>query len=242
MYQKKGYEAIGISDHRIYFNMKIEGLIHGCEYNCYLNDDTVFHLLAIDAGHNKIPHGDQRYQKLFFTDIKQVQQLIDELKSLGNMVFIAHPKNPLISLEYLSILQGYDGIELFNTKANSDATDYFHELLLHRNILGIAVDDCHDDESLFYKNYIVLEDDKEIASCLKFGYFYSSNGAEINEIRFDEHTIEVDAKGEIEIFTYNEKGFKAVIAAKQIDVVDETAFRVVCTSKAGIAYSNKIVI
>lgn len=222
--------------------------MNGCEYNCYLDLDKRyhFHLLTLDDGHSDIKDDDISYKSLFYTELSQVQALIDLLKSRGNMVFIAHPKNLLIPLDLLERLKNYDGIEVYNTKANSDASDYYEALLKNRKIKCLAVDDVHKDEVdgrfMLFGGYIVVEDGMTPLEAIKSGAYYSSTGVQINKIQLDNKCVRVDSSSETEIHLYHPKGVQ-VIKGKEVNLSDDIeAFRVICYKEDKKAWSNLILI
>ncbi len=213
LYKREHYSFIGITDHRVYYNQThlLEDfvILNGCEYNCYLDlegyERIHFHLLSlqdqtIEATY--IGHDDNTYKSLFYTQLCQVQQLIDEIKSFGNIVIIAHPKNNLIPLEIMAELLHYDGIEVYNAKAKSDASDYFEKLIITHNLVLTAVDDTHqliDENGLYqnFKGFIILENQDisnlNVIKAIKDKKFYASTGAVINKIMVDENNIMIDA-------------------------------------------------
>lgn len=163
---------------------------------------------------NRIKHDDNQYKSLFYTSLAQVQSFIDELKEKGNLVIIAHPKNPLIPLDFLLELQRYDGIEVFNGKSNQDATDYSLELFnINKTMRFTAVDDSHayrnsQDEVEFFRGFIVVEDgcqDRDaIFKAIKGKRFYASTGPKINRIEISEAQLVMDCDTNlmVEFFVY----------------------------------------
>ena len=248
MYRSKGYSFLAITDHRLYFKKKDDFLLNGCEYNCYLDLDSRyhFHLLTLDKGDSSIIHDDNSYKSLFFTKIEEVQKLIDELKSLGNIVFIAHPKQILIPLSLLSMLKRYDGIEVYNSKVDSDASDYLDALLLERELYCLAVDDSHflevNGESLFFRGFIIIEDDLTPLEALKSGRYYSSTGVFIEEITIKDKQLVIETEAEVDVYMYNLDKEKTVFHSKELEIqADTVCIRFVCENKEGKkAWTNLI--
>lgn len=235
LYKEKAYAFLAITDHRIYFDE--EGvtrnliLLNGCEYNCYLDHEAYderihFHLLTLKDPElevsNRIEHEDNSYKSLFYTKLDEVQALIDELKSRGNLVIIAHPKKPFIPIELLKTLQNYDGIEVYNAKSEQDASDYRLELYqMRKTLLFTSVDDSHaflNDQGAceYFKGYIVVEDgakDKnEIVKAIKTKRFYASNGPEIYSLAVDENqlTLQCSEVSKIELTLFSKDQFETV--------------------------------
>ncbi|MBF4694368.1 PHP domain-containing protein [Fusibacter ferrireducens] len=235
LYKAKTYAFLAITDHRIYFDE--EGvsrdliLLNGCEYNCYLDHEAYderihFHLLTLKDPEqdvsNRIEHDDNSYKSLFYTKLDEVQDLIDELRSRGNLVIIAHPKNPFIPIELLKALRNYDGIEVYNAKSGQDASDYLFELYqMRKTLLFTSVDDSHallDDQGAceYFKGYIVVEDsatDKnKIVKAIKSKRFYASNGPEIYSLAVDENqlTLQCSAVSKIELTVFSEEQFETI--------------------------------
>lgn len=246
LYFDKGYLFIAITDHRIYYKQD-DGRLNGCEYNCYLDLDKRyhFHLLTLDKGQSTLEHDDNTYKSLFYTNLSQVQALIDELKAKGNMVFIAHPKNIKIPFHMMKALKNYDGIEVYNSKAQSDASDYYEALLLDRDIKCLAVDDSHqytmDDQLMFFKGYIVIEDDLDPLEALKAGAYYSSTGVQIEAITCENRRLQVKTTADVEVYMYTSDRVCSICQTSQIHLPDQvTAFRLVCYEGDKKAWTNLI--
>jgi len=246
LYKKNGYHFIAITDHRIYYKKDDEHL-DGCEYNCYLDLDERyhFHLLTLNNGQTSIEDNDNTYKSLFYTKLEEVQDFINLLKSKGNMVFIAHPKNILIPLEMLMTLNNYDGIEVFNSKADSDASDYYEKLLRDRDIKCLAVDDSHayqvEGKVMYFRGFIVIEDGLEPLRAVQLGHYYSSTGAMINEIKVEGKHIEVITDADVEIMTYNALKECTIHCCKSLDITDEViSFRAICYQGEEKAWTNLI--
>ena len=198
-YRTEGYAFVAITDHRIYYSLS-EDLydiitLNGCEYNCYLDEPSYpervhFHLLTLKNelvnSMNPVDNDDNRYKGLFYTSVEEVQGFIDELIERGNIVFIAHPKNPSIPLEILLLLKHYSGVEVYNEKARMDASDVMLSLYQERPGLSFtSVDDAHaymdnQNNCLYFKGFIVVEDcvvnRVNIVNALINKKFYASNG------------------------------------------------------------------
>ncbi len=235
LYKEKAYTFIAITDHRIYFDE--EGvsrnliLLNGCEYNCYLDHEAYderihFHLLTLKDPEqdvsNRIEHDDNSYKSLFYTKLDEVQTLIDELKSRGNLVIIAHPKKPFIPIELLKTLRNYEGIEVYNAKSEQDASDYRAELYqMRKSMIFTSVDDSHallneQGACEYFKGYIVVEDgatDKnKIVKAIKNKRFYASNGPEIYSLIIDKNQLSLKCSdvSKIELTLFSEVDFKTV--------------------------------
>lgn len=249
MYKEAGYEFIAITDHRLYYHQHHEDfdVLSGCEYNCYLDlhQRYHFHLLTINNGHSTIAHDDNSYKGLYFTKLKHVQDFINELKSRENLVFIAHPMNPLIPVEMLESVNHYDGIEIFNTKAGSDASSVYERLLKTKDLLCLATDDAHqlyqNEKLMFYQGFIVIEDHVSPLDALLGGMYYSSTGIFIDAIEYDNKTIKVHTSALVTIYLYEENKMRKV-RSSEVLIERAKAFRVVCQEGDKRAWSNVITI
>ncbi|MCH4887467.1 hypothetical protein EZV73_07785 [Acidaminobacter sp. JC074] len=245
LYKRHGYDFVAITDHRLYYKTD-DANLNGCEYNCYLDLDKRyhFHLLTLDNGQSTIDHNDNTYKSLFYTSLDQVQDFIDLLKSKGNMVFIAHPKNIMIPLDMMLKLKNYDGIEVYNSKADSDASDYYERLLEDRDLLCLSVDDSHayevDGKIMYFRGYIVIEDDLEPLEAIKSGAYYASTGARIDEIIVNDF-IEIISPGRIEITVYNKLRQARLYKSNKIKLPKEgVSFRAVSYEGDKKAWTNLI--
>ncbi|GAU75942.1 PHP domain-containing protein [Fusibacter sp. 3D3] len=258
---------MAITDHRIYFDE--EGtprdliLLNGCEYNCYLDlkdysERIHFHLLTLKDPElevsNRIAHDDNSYKSLFYTKLDEVQSLINELKSRGNLVIIAHPKKPFIPIELLRTLQNYDGIEVYNAKSEQDASDYRAQLYqMRKTLLFTSVDDSHayqneQGECEYFKGYIVVEDgakDKNsVVKAIKNKRFYASNGPEIYSLAFDENQLKLrcSAISKLELTLFSKDQFETICFEKENEMITDlqykfskaiTHYMVICTDQSG---------
>lgn len=233
----------------MYYKKQCTGFtkLNGCEFNCYLDLDKRyhFHLLTLDDGSSDIPDGDNTYKSLFYTSLNEVQELIDELKSRHNLVFIAHPMNPYIPFEMLDILTNYDGIEVYNTKADSDATEVYSGLTKNRDIACLAVDDSHklivDEKRMFFQGYIVIEDGLEPLQAIKEKRYYSSTGVVINQILYTEKMIYVDTSADVKIYLYKDDSIE-IHHQRRLLIEGVNKFRVVCSEGDKRAWSNLITV
>jgi hypothetical protein len=202
-------------------------------------------LLTLDNGHTTIEHDDNSYKSLFYTKLSDVQGLIDLLKSKGNMVFIAHPKNIKIPFHMMKRLKNYDGIEVYNSKAESDASDYYEALLLERDIKCLAVDDSHtykrDDQIMFFRAYIVIEDNLEPLEAIQSGSYYSTTGVKIEEITLNNRILKVRSSGDVEVYMYTSDRVCSICQTHEIELADQVvSFRVVCYEGEKKAWTNLI--
>lgn len=256
MYGQEGYKYLAITDHRIYFNQSniVEGVqvLSGCEFNCYLDLDKryQFHLLTLkDQKGYGIEHNSSPYNKQFFTEINQVQTLINHLRAKGNLVFIAHPKNPCIPLEILEHLN-FDGFEIYNTKAQSDASDYFNNLYSKNNdLLILATDDAHylqlSDGKGFFQSYIEVCEDQEFYNSLKGKAYYASKGLIIQSINLEERSLDLklETASTIKLILQSDHEFTEVIFDKVKQVTYDfnesvDAFRIEASKGDEKAWTN----
>lgn len=256
LYKAKGYCGLGITDHRVYFDNPFEDsdliLLSGCEFNCYLDSDKYgrvqFHLLSLKVQDlpNSIPHDDENYSGLFFKSLTQVQDLIDDIRSRGNLVYIAHPKWPLIPLEIMESLD-FDGFEVYNYKANSDATDYMGPLFRKGKRFGIlASDDAHwlhdpDGYEMFYKGYIVLESTDGLVDQLINRRYYASNGPIIESLEWSKEKVEtVSNADKVAVICYTRED-QVLVKGNCVQIPHDTlAFRVECITGDKKAWTNII--
>lgn len=249
LYKKNKYSFVAITDHRIYYSRDLDYedfiVLNGCEYNCYLenkeiNQNIHFHILTLEDNLvkviNPIKHNDNKYKSLFFDSLNQVQKLINELKSRGNLIIIAHPKDKLIPLNMLINLVNYHGIEVYNSKVNSDASDYIYELFIdNKDVFLTSVDDSHKyyDENNninFFRGFIILADNilnrKNIIKAIKEKNFYASNGPYIYEIFIEKERVLIECSNvrKIVLFCYDENHNIKLISTKSESPLNEAVF------------------
>ena len=157
-------------------------------------------------------------------DANDPQDAISDIQSQGGVALIAHPYWSALSIKDLMELDGYIGIEIFNShchlsRSKGYSTVHWDDLLLRgRQIFGFAVDDCHwhFNDRPFDGCYAWISvkasklDLNSLISSISNGLFYSSNGPEIYDLTVNENLVSIvtsPAKA-ISFITFDGKGFR----------------------------------
>ena len=135
------------------------------------------------------------------------QQAIDEINRMGAAAIVAHPYWSGLTLNELSSMCDFIGIEVFNSschhsigKGRSDSL--WDDLLIRRrHVFGFANDDCHNHfndhrptDAAVAWNMVKAKSlsAPDIIAALKAGDFYSSWGPEIKSFRIEEGRVHVE--------------------------------------------------
>jgi len=143
------------------------------------------------------------------------QKAIDKIRSLGGLVFIAHPYWSALVDADIRNLENIEGIELYNTGCEVEigrgfSTVHWDNLLSSGMPLnGFAVDDAHrytDDAPggwVWVKAPSLTE--KDILESIQKGYFYASTGPRIEDIRIEGNTVSVVCSP-VDTVTFHSRG------------------------------------
>ena len=143
------------------------------------------------------------------------QETVDGLKSMGGLVFIAHPYWSALVDADVRDLTGIIGIELYNTGCEVEigrgfSTVHWDRLLSSGMALnGLAVDDAHrytDDAPggwVWAKAASLTE--RGIKDAISGGYFYASTGPRILDIEVVDSTISVESSP-VDTITFHSQG------------------------------------
>jgi len=182
-----GYDFLTITDHNRVTLLEHGGpclVIPGVEITARRKATQVeYHIISIGVREMPIPH------------LRDPQEIIDAVNSVGGLCFIAHPYWHDHTLDDLLPLHGHIGIEVFNTscwveiqKGHSSA---HWDGLLRRNSLlwGLATDDSHWKYPDYGYGWITLRaeklDEETVMTALRQGHFYASSGPQIHNIQIE---------------------------------------------------------
>jgi hypothetical protein len=198
-YEAKGYDFLAITDHdQLTDTSELESsltFIPGEEVTANFSDLETRHLVALNL-REKIP----------MSPGTPVQEMINRIRAAGGEVIIGHPYWSGIPMEELQQLQGYLGIEIFNTSchyhiAKGYSLAHWDNLLGRgRRVLGFASDDAHyhfnehrpvDTAVSFVMVKAKSRSVEDLMAAIGAGHFYASNGPEIQSIELEGDTLTV---------------------------------------------------
>lgn len=192
IYSNAGYDFIAVTDHAIWNGRDKKNnmlVLSGIEYDY---DDRIpnrtFHVVAVDVDNN--------IERTLETT---PQQLIESIKKQNGIAFIAHPAWSLMLHEDILNLNGYDGIEIWNSDCEDltgrgYAGNYVDILASNdKRFCVFAVDDTHNYCTDLFGGYIMVNskslDNDSIADAIRNGRFYASQGPEIKNIEIIENRV-----------------------------------------------------
>jgi len=195
-YRNQGYDFLMLSDHNKLTDVR--GLsdpdflvMSGIEFDVDRTElGETYHLLGLNLNEEiKLP---QRIT---------AQETIDLIHSKGGEVIVAHPYWSGLTINELLPLQGYIGLEVFNTTClrgigKGLSNVHWDDLLARGRLLwGFAVDDAHFHRPDAGQGWIMVKAPKltrdDIMKAIKGGLFYSSCGPEIIDLCFANDTVSV---------------------------------------------------
>lgn len=259
-YKLNGYNFLFITDHNKAFDgydLSIDNLLvlSGEELDIGSSDIGYrYHIVALNIKETISAQG-----------VKNPQELIDLVKSKGGEVIIAHPYWSGLTVNDIMRLEGYIGIEIFNSTcffciAKGHSVIHWDEMLDRgRLINGFAVDDSHqhfnDHRHIDICNAWIMIKAKELTensvlTAIKSGHFYSSNGPTIHDISINDGKIKASTS-EVKIInfianahngeSFTAKGSEMLTSAEYKISGHEKFIRVECFDEDGrTAWSNPI--
>ncbi|MDD2708195.1 MAG: CehA/McbA family metallohydrolase [Verrucomicrobiae bacterium] len=259
-YREAGYDFVFITDHDRLTD--VSGLSSGSclalpgeEVTCdRVKTGGLYHIVALDIK-REIP----------LAHARKAQDVLDEIRAQGGEAIIAHPHWSGMVPEDITRLNGYIGLEVFNTSCHycigkGHSSGYWDQLLLlGKNLLGFAADDAHYHFNDLRPNdacgsWIMVKSKartkEAIMEAIKKGLFYSSNGPAIERIEIRDQTVFADTSPSkiINVIANGPKG-RSYTAKKggalthvEYKISDEKYIRVEChDGQGGTAWSNTVV-
>lgn len=155
------------------------------------------------------------------------QEFIDRVSSSGGVAFIAHPHWSNLVYEDLAGLEGYMGIEIYNTGCEAEVSKGYSltywDNILSRDpgIFGLAVDDAHryilppiDALGGWVTLFLDEESSDSVVDALKDGRFYSSMGPEITFLEVSSSSVNMVSSPveKVSIVSSDGKGFGLTVS------------------------------
>ncbi|HCG77137.1 MAG: hypothetical protein COZ37_06215 [bacterium (Candidatus Ratteibacteria) CG_4_10_14_3_um_filter_41_18] len=205
LYHRRGYKILSLTDHyKLTYGeeLKKEGicLIPGEEIDGGQSAaGTSFHIVALNIT-----------KEITFANKEEItaQEIINRIKAENGEALIAHPYWSGLTLHDILPLEGYLGIEVFNsTCLNSigkgESSVHWDNLLAKgKRISGFATDDTHGYSEQQYhpmdmgKGWIMVKaislNRETIMDSIKKGLFYASCGPGIKNLSIEKEIIKVE--------------------------------------------------
>ena len=210
-YRTEGYNFLFITDHRRVTDvsgLSGDGLLvlSGEEIGAGKADlGQPYHLVALNLK-----------EEISGKDASTAQGTIELIRSKGGEVVIGHPYWSGLTVEDVVGLEGYIGIEIFNTTcaiaiAKGHSTIHWDDLLARgKRVWGFAVDDTHqhsnDHRPIDICGSWVMAKLPELTEAavmlaMKSGRFYASNGPSIYDISVEDGKISVSTS-EVKVINF----------------------------------------
>ncbi|HOM27482.1 MAG TPA: CehA/McbA family metallohydrolase [bacterium] len=218
IYRENFYNFLFITDHNKItdYQSPYEDflVIKGAEYS-----KNGFHILGLGLKEN------------FNTENLSPQEIINKINELDGFVVVCHPYwSGITSMDILS-LTGFTGIEIFNNsceieKGKGYSTVHYDEVLQKgMKVSGFAVDDSHSKKDII-GSFIMVKakslDTEEICASIKDGFFYSSTGVIINDLKFKDDIIRISFTPSItvDIIGYGASGTRVYNNGREFDYAE----------------------
>ncbi|MGC8976493.1 MAG: PHP domain-containing protein [Candidatus Ratteibacteria bacterium] len=218
IYRENSYNFIFITDHNkiTFYQSPYDDflVIKGVEFN-----KNSLHILGLDLNEN------------FSIESLSPQEIINKINELGGFAILCHPYwSGITSIDILS-LKGFIGIEIFNntceiTKGKGYSTVHYDEILQKEmKVFSFAVDDAHSEKDII-GSFIMVKaksfDKEEICNSIKSGFFYSSTGVIINDLKIEENLIKISFTPSIlvDFIGYGPSGERIHNNGKEFDYVE----------------------
>jgi len=158
LYRENGYDFLSLTDHWKHSETRMteDGmlLLRGCEYNINGADVLagVFHIVAI--GEKEPAKIDQKLANGTYT----AQDIVDAIHAVGGIAILAHPAWSLETCEQIMPLDGFDGIEIYNSVSGlpRNCRPYSGEVIDQLAVRGKVFSSMCADDSHFYQNEACL--------------------------------------------------------------------------------------
>lgn len=154
LYRENGYDFLSLTDHWKHSETRMTDdgmlLLRGCEYNINGADILagVFHIVAI--GEREPAKLDQKLANGTYT----AQDIVDAIHAVGGIAILAHPAWSLETCEQILPLNGFDGIEIYNSVSGlpRNCRPYSGEVIDQLAARGKVFTSMCADDSHFYQN------------------------------------------------------------------------------------------
>jgi hypothetical protein len=199
LYRESGYDFLSITDHSVVSKVghlaSDDFLLIPGEEICIGKSEasTLYHIVALDIDET-LPFKDFDYGL-------DPQRVIDKINELGGVVISAHPYWSGLNHSDLMKINGYHGVEIYNTSCDYERNTGLSDSHIDGIIVAgkkpfiYATDDHHGaemgnaplDACVAWIN--VKSEDltrESVMKSIKAGLFYASNGPEFKDISIDD--------------------------------------------------------
>lgn len=158
LYREHGYDFLSLTDHWVHSETRMteDGmlLLGGCEYNINGADVLagVFHIVAVGE------REPARLERSKANGEYTAQDIVDAIHDVGGIAILAHPAWSLETCEQIMPLEGFDGIEIYNSVSGlpRNCRPYSGEVIDQLAVRGRVFPSMCADDSHFYQSEACL--------------------------------------------------------------------------------------
>jgi hypothetical protein len=204
-YRSRGYHFLALTDHRVLSDARSVAddfiLLSGIEADGIDPTIGLYHLIGL--GFKRAPDLSYYEGNLAIEPIVDMQEMINNLRAAGALVFLAHPYWSGEMSKDLLDMEGCFGIEVWNGACEAwdckglSVVHWDDLLAAGPRLWGLGTDDCHwwpgrSDAGLGWVWVKAVELAQEaILDALERGHFYASSGPQIHDLWLEEDKIHV---------------------------------------------------
>ncbi len=229
-YRDLGYSVVAITDHWKTNDLTAfsdDKFLAICGMEAHPQTGTgapAHHLVCLD-----LPHPFELDRKL------PAQQLVDKVLAVGGKVIYAHPYWTAHTLEEMSEITGYIGVEVFNAVCHIRWAKGFGNVhwdqALNKGIhlAGMATDDVHSSKEI-NQGWTMIKapalDKANIMHAIAQGSCYASCGPTIHDFRIEENTLTVKTSPAVQIrFQFHGQAGGRVYNAEKGATIDSAQWK-----------------
>lgn len=199
LFRAAGYDILALTDHRMVSPEKVTDdfiILSASELDTtYGEDRCCFHIIGLNIPPDAV-----------FDDAlrsSHPQALVDYIRSVGGIAYLAHPQWSLNQTEDIIGLKNIFAVEVYNTAStlpiNADRADSSQilDLVAKKGYLipQVGADDCHWYKGEHCKSYTMLQTEdfsvKGILNALEEGRFYASQGPRVKQVEVKDNVVTV---------------------------------------------------
>jgi len=216
-YEARGYHLLSITDHEKISKVKTFNSVYQVGVELSKGKGKLgepYHIIVLGVDDPAI------------LTLGDVQTLIDRVTEMGGLTFIAHPYWSNLVYEDLWHINGYVGVEVYNTGcdvevAKGHSSMHWDSLLSsHKPVWSLAVDDAHryttypiDADGGWIWIDVENQNPEAVLKALRKGKFYSSMAPRIDLFSFSHGCLQIESTPifRADIIAPNGKGFSISI-------------------------------
>ena len=219
-YLEHGYDAIALTESWQYTpEGELSGIkvLSGCEYSVggLGESEEAYHILGI--GMTSDPEIPVAWQNMKKTARAKAKEIVGMIKKRNGLAILAYPAHNGNSAEELLDLEGFDGIEIFNSEVEYGVTSDGHAGGLCDRLSAFGVSpvliasngvNCYEDEDYICSIMVEATDmeSTHILRAIRQGRFYATEGPQIHIERRGADRVRVICSPALKIEFFSDMG------------------------------------